>query len=380
MLRPPAHHHPMAVDQDVQQLVGALDIFTRRAIFTDVVKNTPAVKITGPFAPWVRDALGGAAPGIWVQHGARPSLEVDGRTRTVTLVVKRSIDAAAARSIVERPGRKRGNPSIVVAETVTEGARRTLEAGGLGYVDGHGNAHIRLPGVFVHTVGNPISRAEAKPSPTRLSGKAGLVAQALLLDPDREWQITELVARCEVSAGLVHRVLARLETAGVVSVRGTGPTKRRRLGHPTALLDLWVEEDEEPRTRATPVFVLPGRDRTLGSQCSERLASRSILHAVTGIAAAATLAPALTSVPVSQLRLGAQVDVDEILVALSARQVTEGANVVLLQPPTDAELLFRQCPHDTWLAANTRIYLDALRDPRRGAEQAATFREAVLGF
>jgi hypothetical protein len=85
-------------------------------------------------------------------------------------------------------------------------------------------------------------------------------------------------------------------------------------------------------------------------------------------------------VPVSQLRLGAQVDVDEVLVALSARQVTEGANVVLLQPPTDAELLFRQCPHDTWLAANTRIYLDALRDPRRGAEQAATFREAVLGF
>ncbi|MDQ3479861.1 MAG: hypothetical protein M3423_00760 [Actinomycetota bacterium] len=338
------------------------------------------MKITGPFAPWVRGALGGATPGIWVQHGARPSLEVEGRTRKVDLLIKRTVDAAAARFLVDRPKRSRGQPSIVVAETVTEGARRTLEAGGLGYVDGHGNAHIRLPGVFVHTVGGPVSGAEAQPSPTRLSGKAGLVAQALLLEPDREWQITQLVARCQVSAGLVHRVLARLEVAEVVSVRGTGPTKRRHLAHPTALLDLWVEEDEEPRTRATPVFVLPGRDRTLGSQCSERLASRSILHAVTGIAAAATLAPALTSVPVSQLRLGAQVDVDEVLVALSARQVTEGANVLLLQPPTDAELLFRQCPHDTWLAANTRIYLDALRDPRRGAEQAATFREAVLGF
>jgi len=32
------------------------------------------------------------------------------------------------------------------------------------------------------------------------------------------------------------------------------------------------------------------------------------------------------------------------------------------------------------LAANTRIYLDALRDPRRGSEQAQVFRESVLGF
>ncbi len=344
------------------------------------MKITPAVKITGPFAPWVRDALGGATPGIWVQHGARPSLEVAGRKRTVNLVINRTIDAATARFLVDRPKRRLGNPSIVVAETVTESARRTLEAGGLGYVDGHGNAHIRLPGVFVHTVGGPEVRAQAKRSPMRLSGKAGLVAQALLLEPDREWQITELVARCQVSAGLVHRVLARLEAAEVVTVRGTGPTKRRRLGQPTALLDLWAEEDEEPRTRSTPLFVLPSGGRTLGSQCSEHLGSRSILHAVTGAAAAAVLAPGLTSVPVSQIRLGAHADIDDVLVALAARRVSEGANVVLLQPPTDVELHFRQCPHDTWLAANTRIYLDALRDPRRGAEQAATFREAVLRF
>lgn len=132
--------------------------------------------------------------------------------------------------------------------------------------------------------------------------------------------------------------------------------------------------------RAVPVFVLPEPGRPLGSQCSERFASRSILHAVTGIAAAATLAPALTSVQVSQIRLGAQTEIDETLEVLSARPVGEGANVVLLQSLTDAELQFRQRPQDTWLTADTRIYLDALRDPRRGSEQAATFREAVLGF
>jgi len=74
------------------------------------------------------------------------------------------------------------------------------------------------------------------------------------------------------------------------------------------------------------------------------------------------------------------VEVDEALEALSARRVSEGANVVLLQPATDTELHFRQRPLDTWLTANTRIYLDALRDPRRGSEQAAVFRQATLGL
>lgn len=86
------------------------------------------------------------------------------------------------------------------------------------------------------------------------------------------------------------------------------------------------------------------------------------------------------SVLVNQIRRGPQADLVDVLAALSARPVTEGANVVLVHPRNDAELRFRQRPFDTWLAANTRLYLDAVRDPRRGAEQAAIFREAVLGF
>ncbi len=342
------------------------------------MKNDPWVKIHGPIAPWVRDAFS-VSQVIEVQSASLSSLEVGGRKRTVELLIERTVNAATARFLVDRPKRRGGQPPLVVAETVTEGARRTLEAGGLGYVDGHGNAHIRLPGLYVHTTGSSKGAVTRPPAP-RLSGKAGLVAQALLLDPGREWQIAELAARCDVSGSLVHRVLARLEATGVVTALGAGPTKRRHLAKPTGLLDLWAEEDKEPRTRATLVFVLPGRARSLGSQCSERLASHSILHALTGVAAAAMLAPALTSVPVSQIRLGAQADLDDVIAALLARPVTQGANVVLVHPPNNAELHFRQRPNDAWLAANTRIYLDAVRDPRRGAEQAAIFREAVFGF
>ena len=53
---------------------------------------------------------------------------------------------------------------------------------------------------------------------------------------------------------------------------------------------------------------------------------------------------------------------------------------MFVQGPDDAELRFRREVEGVWLAAETRVYLDALRDPRRGAEQAREYRSQVFGF
>jgi hypothetical protein len=76
----------------------------------------------------------------------------------------------------------------------------------------------------------------------------------------------------------------------------------------------------------------------------------------------------------------AAIPAGDVLTAMAARQVEEGANLVVIQGADDTELRFRRRVGEVWLAANTRIYLDALRDPRRGREQAQVFRESVLGF
>ena len=46
----------------------------------------------------------------------------------------------------------------------------------------------------------------------------------------------------------------------------------------------------------------------------------------------------------------------------------------------DAELRFKREVEGVWLAAETRVYLDALHDPRRGAEQAREYPSQVFGF
>jgi len=359
-----------------------VDIFTQTGIFTAVVKNYIPVKLAAPFEPWAISAIR-AQPGFDAAIRADAEITIEGRARPIVVETKRRVDAANAHAIVALARRTpMGRDFILVAEHTSEGARQILEANEVAYLDGLGNASIRFPGVFVRTgsFGAAAAIVERQPVKARLAGKAGLVAQALLLDRDRAWRVADIAAEAGVSAGLAHRVLARLEEATILAADGLGPRKVRRVTNPRALLDLWAEEEQERGARRTGAFVLARPGTRTAAMLSERLDAAGITHAITGIAAAAILAPALTSVPVTQVRVAAAVTASEALTAMEARETNEGANLAIIQGADDAELRFRRNVEGTWLAADTRIYLDALRDPRRGKEQAQTFLEAVLGI
>jgi uncharacterized protein (DUF1499 family) len=164
----------------------------------------------------------------------------------------------------------------------------------------------------------------------------------------------------------------------LVTAEGRGPAKVRRLAAPAALLDLWAEEDAEPRVRLSNGFLLAKPGGVPAATASQRLSDAGLDHAVTGIAAASLSAPVLTGLPVTQVRVTASVPREAVFQALDARATDEGFNVQVIQGADDLELRLRRELDGVWVAAATRIYLDALRDPRRGREQAAAFRTAVL--
>jgi len=359
-----------------------LDIFTRTTIFTTAVKNEYAVKIEAPLDAWALGVIH-AQPGFDSAWSPDAEIRIEDRARPIVVEAKRRVDAANAHAVVALARRTpAGRDFILVAERTSQGAREILEANGVAYVDGLGNASIRLPGVFVRTgsfSGGAVI-VDQTPVRARLAGKAGLVAQALLLDRDRSWRIADIAAKAGVSTGMAHRVLARLESAGIMAAEGRGPRKVRRVTNPAALLDLWADEERERGARRTAAFVLTRPGTRTAALLSERLGGAGITHAITGIAAGAILAPVFTSVPVTQVRVTAAIPASEALKALEARQAEEGSNLVIVQGADDAELRFRREVDGIWLAADTRIYLDSLRDPRRGKEQAQVFRESVLGI
>jgi AraC-like DNA-binding protein len=355
------------------------------------VKNATSVK-NERLAAWAVTLLR-ALPGAPVIGEALPGSTDDGSLRfsDTALVLrveqKAHVDAVVAHSI-ETGHAVRPEPLLVVARSTTSGAREILEAQGIAYVDAAGNAAIDLPGLHVRTgslvrsgsftAGAVIVPAPAAPGLPRLAGKAGLIAQALILEPDRAWTLDAMANRAGVSTALAHRVFSRLERVTVLAADGRGPRKTRRVVSPAALLDLWAEEAVEPKERRTPAYALLRGD---GARAvSSRLEEHQLLHAVTGVAAAARHVPFLTSILVTEVRVTAARTPAEVAAATDARLVEDGANIVFVQGPDDAELRFRREVEGVWLAAETRVYLDAYRDPRRGAEQAREYRNQVFGF
>jgi hypothetical protein len=298
----------------------------------------------------------------------------------VAIEFKRTANAATAWQLVHYAQARPGQRWLLIADRTTTETRAILEEHGIGVVDGLGNAHVQLPGLLFHLEGTRRpERPKTEAPPTRLQGKAGVVAQALLLEPNRDWQVKDLAKTAHVSAPLAHRVLARLDREGVTTVEGAGPNRTRRIADPTALLDLWAEENVE-HPRRTLAHLLVQTPRQLITKLGANLRMAGVEHALTGAGAASLLAPFITAVPVVEVWVAATAAADELYAAAHADPVTDGQNVVFLQAKNDDPLAFKTQRDDLWLANRFRIYADLRRDPRRGREQADNLRQEVIGF
>jgi hypothetical protein len=305
-----------------------------------------------------------------------------GKKELAIVEFKRHASAGAARQLVEYArGLGKVHLVLVAGETTAE-ARDILTSHGIGVIDGIGNAHLELPGLLFHIEGKRLGDGQPRGpgGATRLTGKAGVAAQALLLQPDREWKVQDLAAEAETSTAFAHRVLARLDREGLTETIGAGPKRVRRLGNPTALLDLWVEENRDRAVERTLVYRLARDPGQLAGQLSKMLSNADIDHAVTGAAAAARVAPFITAVPATDVWVTAGIVVDDAVAAVVGEVVETGHNVVLAQSPGDAPLAFRQKTDGLWTVNPMRLYYDLRRDPRRGREQADRVRQEVIGL
>jgi hypothetical protein len=343
------------------------------------------VKIEGAFEVAALRVLR-EIPGLTVMRlssandvGVDAVIEFAGERRPVALEFKQRANAATAWQLVHYARAHPEMPLLLIAGESTAESRAILRRHGVALVDGLGNAHVEVPGLLLHLEGPSRGRAYGRARPPRLAGKAGVIAQALLLHPDRPWHIKDLAKEATVSAGLAHRVLDRLETESIVATEGTGPKTVRKVVDSTALLDLWAEEEKSRPTR-TPGYVLAQTPRQLIEKVATGLERAEINHALTGAAAASLIAPFVTALPIVEVWVTAIAAPDSLQRHIGGEQVQEGANVIVLQQNDDTPLAFREQRMGAWVSNRLRIYVDLLRDPRRGREQAQHLRTEVIGY
>lgn len=271
-----------------------------------------------------------------------------------------------------------GEGLIVTADGMTEEARRILRDHGIAYATGSGYLHLWFPPLCVDVgVWRPATSRGPR-SRVRLSGKGGLVAQALLFDRGRTWHVREAASAAGVSAGMAHRVISRLEEDGVVVRDGVGARPGYRVVDRQRLLDAWCDEQVDRGVETLSCVLKTDEPARRVALLAERFGA-TVPYAVTGWAAVT----AMTGRPLQTASLAVWVEEavawDEALSALGAMPVSHDGTVILMRLAGDYPLAFRRASRGVWCVNPIRLHYDLRSSAGRDDVTLRQLREAIVG-
>jgi len=261
---------------------------------------------------------------------------------------------------------------VVTAHRLSPAARALLADARLGWADESGAAEIAVGGIVVSREGRPREPARL----VRWTPAVAAVAEALLCGTDATVAATKEATG--LSTGSCTNALRFLSDEGLLTAeakRGRGSA--RRLSDPDRLLGAYVAAVDAAKAAPSLQAGLQGRDlvEALG-EVGAAWDSRGIGWAATGVAAAAVIAPALTTVSSVEVYLQA-----DSPASLDARAADAG-----LRPIVGGRLTLRPFPTaSTWRLAERhdalrvapwpRVYADLRRSGVRGEQAAEHLRE-----
>lgn len=267
---------------------------------------------------------------------------------------------------------------MVVAERLSDGARKELKIRNIGYYDASGSLYLRHDRWFIHIDRPHASAREQRPLPL-FTGSREKVVHALLQTKGEWFTGVQLAELSETSVYSVSGVLQELERREwVVDSEGRGRDKRRKLIRPGALLDAWAKEWTKAKEKRTRWYLFSSNPKQLMTRLTEemRQACAQTDWAFTGAIAANIQSPLLTSVDVAEIAVS-PVSPDDFVKELALTPADKGYNVVLIER-SGAGMLFRQPYEGAWLASPFIQYLDLLDGRGRNAELAAQLRQDIL--
>ncbi len=267
----------------------------------------------------------------------------------------------------------------VVAESISPGARQELREAGVNYYDATTSMYFHHG---TYKMAREIQNVERKPRrPVRLfTGAREKLVHALL----EHWRKTggdyvpggQLAYESQTSTYTVSSTMQELERETWVESVGSGPTLRRRLDNPAALLDAWAD-DWVTRKEEHLRLYLYAPDNLIDTV----LAGLHGLQgwALTGAAAANTVVPYLTSVDRVQVIVPPG-KAQAWAAQLGYKRAEKGSNLHFIERE-GASLMFQDTHPErpgSRFASRFIQYLDLLDGYGRNGELAAEYRRKAL--
>lgn len=323
------------------------------------------------------------------RYDAQVDLHVAGEPFVLLLEARKVVFPRDVRQLVwrlqtanhGRPTGQRGNPlPLLVAESISPGAKEQLRNERIGYYDSGGSLYLSAPGAYLY-IDKPPPKALTKSVRTLFTARRSQVLHTLLVHHRNWFGVTELAQQAAVSPATASQVLTELERFDWLVARGRGPRKERHLSEPAALLDAWAKQLATLRPPRVRRYYVPGmKADTLTTRIGHVFETHEVQYAISHEAAAQRYAPFMSHVSQVRVRVLIGANADAAIGDLGARIVNEGANLGIIGAKSSGELLFREQVDGLWLASPIQIYLDLLRGEGRSKEMAEHFRKERIGF
>ncbi len=323
-------------------------------------------------------------------HDAQIDLRVGGQAVTLLIEMKKEVYPRDVRQALwqlrdsapgsRHPGEQREAAFILIARSISPGAKELLRNERVGYYDSGGSLFLSAGNIYVY-VDKPPPKGLSRSIRSLFSGRRAQVLHAVL-QRDREWfGVKDIANQAQVSPATASQVLTELERFEWLVSRGEGPGKERHLQEPGALLDAWVKQQAVmPPPSMRRYFVPATRGEGPVEKFAEACAASKAEYAITHEAAGQRYAPFTSTVSQVRCRLPGGPAADKALGALDARSVEQGANLAIIEVKSPGELLFRESMNGIWLASAVQVYLDLMRSEGRATELAKHLRQERIGF
>jgi hypothetical protein len=270
--------------------------------------------------------------------------------------------------------------SLLVADSISPGAKELLREERIGYYDSGGSLFFPAVGTYLY-IDKPPTKSFANAMRALYSDRRAQVLHALLVHHETWFRVKDLAEKAKVSPATASQVLTELARLDWLTERGQGPRKERILQEPSALLDAWVRHLASNRQPPLHRYFVP-RVKTdeLMELVRKVFHANDVEYAISYEAAAQLYAPFLSNISQLRCRLILNAGVEAALRKIGARSVKNGANFEIIEAKSAGEFLFRQQMDKMWLASPIQVYLDLSRGEGRAKEMAEHLRKERIRF
>lgn len=257
---------------------------------------------------------------------------------------------------------------IIVVPRIGEQAKMICNEHNVGYLDTAGNIKIVSGNIFIDkespTGQLPDFLRDETQGQSIFSPKASRITKCLLSEPQRKWTQKEISIESGLSKGMVSRIVKRMINNGYL-IANNGHLV---LSNFDDLLSAWVSASIKSKETVKYYYVWAQNPKQLMRNLSEKLTRNKVKYAFTQEAGASLRAPFSTFEIV-----GLYIESFKGFPArvLSAEETAKGFNVALIEPKEEGILAAAKIINGMKVADDFQLYIDLMKNPLRGAKQAA---------